>query len=168
MDVKSFTEYLLQDNLICDQYRDRVSASHSKAELFEMLSDTNGCEFICSKISPEHPVDYEKVAKYFINHINGKRTITHRTPDGEYTSKIFCNHNGAIVGDTTLLALLGCNSRVEVKEGHILQIFCDCGTVCEIICPRGSRAVCAYWGEMPSVSGAGEVRFIKGARGSRV
>lgn len=165
MDVKAFIEYLLQSNLICDRYRSTVENTHSKAGLFEIFSDANGCEFICSKISPQRPVDYAAVEKYFSNHINGKRIVTHVTPDGKYTSKIFCNYNGAIVGDTTLLTLLGCNARIEVRENFIFQIYCDCGTVCEIVCPEGSRAVCVYWGEMPSVSGTGEVRFIKGERG---
>lgn len=164
MDVKSFIDYLLQEEKICSLYRDRVKNARSKAELYEIFSDANGGEFICSQIDPEHPVSYDEVERYFENHINGKHVVTHISDDGEasYTSKIFCNYNGTIAGDTTLLTLLGCKARVEVIENYILQIYCDRETVCEIFCPEGSRAVCAYWGEKPSVSGTGEVRFVKG------
>ena len=163
MKTREFIQHLLDADLICSLYKDRVAEAHSKSAIAEMVADANGGEFVCSMIAHGNELDYEDAEEYFKHHFNDRRIFEYA--EG-YTSQVYCNWSeDRILVKTAQVTLLGCTDvDVFVPSHSCAVINIDPNTTARISAAGGSRVACVYWGEPPVVEGAGarHVKLIKG------
>lgn len=107
---------------ICDEYRDRVVNCGSKKQLMDIALSAKGADYLCDAIAKDWGVSPSEISKRFAPYINGRYTLD----NGDYESAMYCQYNGSIVCETTLLTLVECNIEVEVPKYHICEIFA-CG-----------------------------------------
>lgn len=161
--IKTFEEWIdkvvLADEL-CAKYYDKVQKSVSNKQLVDLATDSNGISYLCETSAKGLPLPYEVITSRFGSFINGRYVAQHEsTKDGSYDSKIYCCYQGDIEGNTTLLAVLGCNGTVLVEENHIMQIYVDKNSTMKVVCPLSSKAIVHYWGKKPICSG--NIELIK-------
>lgn len=151
----------MSGNGVCRKYRGLLSSASSKSAIAEIISDSNGVEFLTQRISTDISMDYAEVASTLKAHTNGRRVFEH---DG-YTSEIYCGYKGNVEARSTLLAVWGSRLDIHVPAHHMVEIDCDSHSSCTITADEGARVVCVYWGEKPVVTAesTGSVKFINKA-----
>lgn len=146
---------IVSSHKLCDEYLAKVDKSMSNKQLMDIVTDANGMSYLCEMRHEKHPLPYSVITSRFKPFINGHYVARHTEPQsgGEYDSKLYCQYTDDIVGDTTLLTLLGCKCNVLVDENHIIQIYLDECTSANISCPLNSKAIVHYWGKKPKYTG---------------
>lgn len=123
---------------ICDEYRDDVVNCGSKKQLMDMALSVKGADYLCDAIAKGWGVSPQEISKRFAPYINGKYTL-----DKGYTSTMYCQYNGSIVCETTLLTLIECNIEVEIPEYHTCEIYA-CGKCNIRVKGKGQVLVVTY------------------------
>jgi len=106
---------------ICDEYRDRVVNCGSKKQLMDMALSAKGSDYLCDAIAKGWGISPKEISRRFAPYINGKYTL-----DKGYTSTMYCQYNGSIVCEPTLLILIECDVDVEIPKHHVCYIYA-CG-----------------------------------------
>ena len=158
MTFSEIKQHLLSGDSVCQRYRGLAASASSKSALAEIISDSNGVEFLTQRISTDVEMDYADVARVLGSHVNGKRVFQH---DG-YTSEIYCGYSGEIEARSTLLAVWGSDVDIYVPAGTMLEIDCDSRSSCTIFLEEGAFASCVHWGAKPAVKegSLGMIKFV--------
>ena len=140
---------IMANDLLCEEYTERVREAKSKKRLFEICADSNGVSFVPQMRAKGHPLEYDIVWEDFERYINGKYKPEFTSPitGGTYTSAIYCQYNNEkdIVIDTTVASILGCDNEVWVSPLHLAKICVDQNCHLKIHCPQNSSLVVYYW-----------------------
>lgn len=123
---------------ICDEYRDDVANCGSKKQLMDMALSAKGSDYLCDAIAKGWGISPKEISRRFAPYINGKYTL-----DKGYTSTMYCQYNGSIVCETTLLTLIECNIEVEIPEYHTCEIYA-CGKCNISVKGKGQVLVVTY------------------------
>lgn len=123
---------------ICDEYRDDVVNCGSKKQLMDIALSAKGSDYLCDAIAKGWGASPQEISKRFAPYINGKYTL-----DKGYTSTMYCQYNGSIVCETTLLTLIECNIEVEIPEYHVCEIYA-CGKCNISVTGKGQVLVVTY------------------------
>lgn len=147
---------IIANGLLCEEYVERVRKAKSKKQLFEIVCDANGVNFIPEMRSRGARLSYEDMENEFGRYLNGKYKPhfegTNPTSDG-YTSAIYVGlsreKGESIVIDTTLACIMGCCCDVYIPPMKISRIVLDEGCKVRIHCPKSSKIVVEhYWSDL--------------------
>lgn len=147
MTFREILQHISSDESVCQKYRGRILSASSKVALAEILSDSNGVEFMTSRISTDISMNYTEVASTLRAHVNGRRVFEH---DG-YTSEIYCGYKGKATARSTIMAVWGSDITIRVPALKRIEIHCDSHSTCRIFLEKGASAACVYWGKKPEV-----------------
>lgn len=123
---------------ICDEYRDSVVGCGSKKQLMDMALSAKGCDYLCDAIAKGWGASPQEISNRFSRYINGAYVL-----DKGYTSTMYCQYDGSIVCETTLLVVIECNIEVEVPQYHICEIYA-CGKCNIKVKGQGQALVITY------------------------
>lgn len=123
---------------ICDEYRDSVVSCVSKKQLMDMALSVKGADYLCDAIAKGWGVSPKEISNRFSRYINGAYVL-----DNNYTSTMYCQYEGSIVCETTLLVVIECNIEVEVPQYHICEIYA-CGKCNIKVKGKGQVLVVTY------------------------
>lgn len=103
----------MRNGAVCNDYMRKWEAAKTKAEMFRVICDVNGGEWLFGLDNKGIQLPIESFIEEFHNFINGKQYVEY--PNG-YTSKFYCRYVGIkdIVADTTLVYLLECQD-IDVR-----------------------------------------------------
>lgn len=154
---------LMEEGLVCERYKSKVSGALSKKQLMDTFLDANGIPFLCEMDNSGHPLPYEVILSEFKSYVNGRYVSSHGESGKEYTSSFYCCYSeGTSVEITTTQTLfLGCSLDVYIRENDYVRIYLDKGSDVRIHCPNSARCIVERWGNAKvSVYGAvGNVRI---------
>lgn len=130
MDYKEYINLIISNGLLCEEYQKKLSASHSKKKIFELISDSNGVSYFQELGAKGYDVPYELIVEFFKSYINGRYkpafySETEEGYSGEYTSAVYCGYDGEILTDTTQLSILNCHCKITVPEGQYASVYID-------------------------------------------
>lgn len=143
---------------VCSDYMRKLSVCERKEDLYRVLCDVNGGEWLFEKHAKNVSLPLDDFCKEYHNFLDGKRTMEY--PDG-YTSKMYCRHDGVeIVADTTLLWLLECRDvTVMVPKNAFPTIVLSRGSSATVDMTEGFKANVERYGDSKfnTVGGADKV-----------
>lgn len=111
MQIKDWIEQLSRSGMVCPDYMRKLSAVDTKEDMFRVLCDANGGQWLFDIHAKGVPLPVDNFCKEFANYLNGEREM--RYSQG-YSSMFFCRYNGELVAGTTLVYLLECDVNVTV------------------------------------------------------
>lgn len=142
---------IIESGLLCEEYTNKANKVKGKKALFDLVCDSNGVSFLCEMRAKGFPLDYDVIKEEFGRYINGKCKPSFETPTmtSTYTSSLYCNLGGeeAIVVDTTLACLLGCECEVRIAPFNFSRICLDQNSKIKLFCPPTSKVIIETWGE---------------------
>lgn len=146
MTVNEWVELIQRQGGVCTDYMRKLKAVTNKTEMFRVLCDVNGGEWLFDLHAKGVKIPIDSFLKEFTNYVNGKKVVDY--PSG-YTSKFYCRPDETeIVADTTLVYLLECKGvRVIVPMNHYPTIILSNDTVAEILMNNGSRINIEAYGD---------------------
>ena len=106
MQIKDWIENMSRSGLVCPDYMRKISAADSREDIFRVLCDANGGNWLFEQHAKGLPLPIDEFCKEFANYLNGKLEM--RYSQG-YSSMFFCRYNGELVAGTTLVYLLECS-----------------------------------------------------------
>lgn len=121
--VQQWIDNAMRSGAVCNDYMRKWEAAKTKAEMFRVICDVNGGEWLFDIDNKGVQLPIESFIEEFYNFINGKQYVEY--PKG-YTSKFYCRYVGVkdIVADTTLVYLLDCRDVcVRVPSYSFPKIF---------------------------------------------
>lgn len=123
---------------VCSDYMRKLSVCERKEDLFRVICDTNGGDWLFELHAKGLPLPMDDFIKEYGNFLNGKKKENY--PTG-YSSQMHCRQDGVeIVADTTLLWLLECKDvKVVVPDNSYPTVTLSDGSSAEITLGRGSR-----------------------------
>lgn len=154
---------LLEENLICENYKDEVSDAKSKKDLFDIACCVDGALFLAEKENNGEGLPLEVMEREFKNFINGRYKAVYKDENGKqlYTSCMYIGVDTSIVVDTTVTVLFGCKGVVEVPaDKHAILVL---GYGSDISINNNAENRLVSWGK---VLGRGDYKykFIKDGR----
>lgn len=143
-EIKKYAKMLVEKDLLCGEYANKVLSSLGKYTVYSLLCDANGSHFFLLLDSKGIDTPYDTLLSVFGKYINGQCKVAYKD-DAEggrikYTSTMYVAFGGNIVCDTTILTLLGCTSVVEVEKNRFSRIYVDANSKCEIVLSEGAMA----------------------------
>ena len=147
---------LLEENLICENYKDSVSDAKSKKDLFDIACCIDGALFLAEKGNNREGLPLEVMEREFKNFINGKYKAVYENEDGKllYTSCMYIGYENPIVVNTTVTVLFGCKCIVEVPADKHAILVLGYGSDISINNNANNRFV--SWGK---VLGRGDYKY---------
>lgn len=106
MKIKEWIESVSRSGMVCTDYMRKLSAVETKEDMFRVLCDANGGQWLFDIHAKGAPLPVEGFCNEFANYLNGNREM--RYSQG-YSSMFFCRYNGELVAGTTLVYLLECS-----------------------------------------------------------
>lgn len=163
METLDWIHNLLEENLICENYKDEVSNAKSKKDLFDIACCVDGALFLAEKENNGEGLPLEVMEREFKNFINGRYKAVYRDENGKqlYTSCMYIGVDTSIVVDTTVTVLFGCKGVVEVPaDKHAILVL---GYGSDISINNNAESRLVSWGK---VLGRGDYKykFIKDGR----
>lgn len=134
--TKRWLQLLIENNIICSKYRSRVENAETKEDIFRIVCDPNGVSFFAELLDKEIAVPFEVFKKEFANFINGKKVM--RYPQG-FTSKMYLSTKKTIIADTTLVAVYGCETDIEIPVNKYPKIILGNKSNVNITVGQGAR-----------------------------
>lgn len=130
MDYKEYISLIISDGLLCEEYQKKLSASHSKKKIFELISDSNGISYFQELGAKGKDIPYELIQDFFKPYINGLyKPVFHVELNdgysGYYTSAVYCGYDGNILVDTTQISILNCHCKIIVPKGKYVSVYID-------------------------------------------
>lgn len=121
MKTLDWIQNMLEENLICEKYKDSVCDAKSKKELFDIACCIDGAEFLAEKAQKGNGLPVETMEAEFKNFINGRYKAVYKDEDGKqlYTSCMYIGIDNSIVVDTTVTVLFGCKCTVEIPYNKV-------------------------------------------------
>jgi len=136
--VGRFVEDTERSGGVCSRYMRRLAACERREDLFRVLCDVNGGEWLFGEHEKGSALPVDDFVREYANFLDGKGVMSY--PEG-YTSKMHCRQEGGeIVADTTLLWLLECKDvKVVVPDNAYPTVSLSDGSSAEIVLGKGSR-----------------------------
>lgn len=130
METINWINRLIEEGSVCKEYADRIRDAKSKKDFFYFACEVEGAKFLTKQLWLRKDLSLETIAKEFKNFINGKckPVLKSRSSDDTYTSSFYCDYDEDIEVDTTVTVLLGCCSKIKVKDGNVAIIIADNST----------------------------------------
>lgn len=125
---------------LCSEYVNIWDSCKSKKEVVDMGLGAKGIDYLCDTIAKGWGISSDVISERFKSFINGKYVSQQ---DG-YTSKLYCNYNGNIFADTTIVGVIDSDVEIEVKDFNICEIYVT--GKCHIIAKGNGRAVFICYG----------------------
>lgn len=147
---------------LCDWGREQALSAKSRKALADMALHAKAAGYLCRMERLGHKLPYDTILRDIPAFINGRYTATFATSNGaEYTSEMYCNFEGEIRTDATLLTLLGFKGVVYIEENSVVTIYSDAGCDFKVIAPDSSMVACEYWGKKPRAEEDSGIVFVK-------
>ena len=136
--VGRFVEAAERSGGVCSKYMRRLAAVERKEDLFRVLCDVYGGDWLFETHARGEAVPLDDFVKEYAQFLDGSRVMEY--PEG-YTAKMYCRQDGAeIVADTTLVWLLECKGvRVVVPDNAYPTVSLSDGSSAEITLGNGAR-----------------------------
>jgi hypothetical protein len=146
MTIKDWIETMSRSGLVCSDYMRKISAADSREDIFRVLCDANGGNWLFEQHAKDLPLPIDEFCKEFSNYLNGKRVMEY--PQG-YTSKFYCRPTDVdIDADTTLVYLLECmDMEVYVPKNKYPSVILSDGSQCDLVIGEGARANVELYGD---------------------
>lgn len=146
MTIKNWIEQLSRSGMVCPDYMRKLSAVETKEDMFRVLCDANGGQWIFDIHSKGIPLPVDNFCKEFANYLNGTRIVEY--PQG-YTSKFYCRSTEPdIDADTTLVYLLECmDMEVYVPKNKYPSVILSDGSQADVVLGEGARANIELYGD---------------------
>lgn len=154
MQIKDWIEQLSRSGMVCPDYMRKLSAVETKEDMFRVLCDANGGQWLFDIHSKGVPLPVDDFCKEFANYLDGKRVMEY--PQG-YTSSFYCRSFGVfseeygemmpIIADTTLLYLLECKISVSVPKNKYPSIILSNGSNADVVLGDGAKANIELYGD---------------------
>lgn len=167
MTIKDWIENMSRSGLVCSDYMRKISAADNREDIFRVLCDANGGNWLFEQHAKNVPLPIDEFCKEFSNYLNGKRVMEY--PQG-YTSKFYCRSFGVfseeygemmpIIADTTLLYLLECKISVSVPKNKYPSVILSDGSQCDLVIGEGARANVELYGDA-SVNIIGDMSRVR-------
>ena len=119
MKTQEYIYNLINHRLICNDYVRKLDCASTKQDIFRVLCDINGIEFMMEMMSKNHILPWEDFKKDFANYINGKNVVKY--PQG-YTSCIYVNWNDIITAETTVIGVFISNCDIVIPKNTYPRI----------------------------------------------
>ena len=91
MQIRDWIEQLSRSGMVCSDYMRKLSAVETKEDMFRVLCDANGGQWLFDIHAKGVPLPIGEFCKEFANYLNGTRIVEY--PQG-YTSKFYCRSFG--------------------------------------------------------------------------
>lgn len=146
MTIKDWIEGVSRSGMVCTDYMRKISAVETREDMFRVLCDANGGQWLFDIHAKGVPLPIDDFCKEFVNYLNGKRVMEY--PQG-YTSKFYCRPTEVdIDADTTLLYLLECNDMaVYVPKNKYPSIILSDGSRADVVLGEGARVNIELYGD---------------------
>lgn len=162
MTIKDWIESVSRSGMVCQDYMRKLSAVETKGDMFRVLCDANGGQWLFEMHAQGVPMPIEDFTKEFSNYLNGKRVMEY--PQG-YTSKFYCRSTEPdIDANTTLVYLLECmDMEVYVPKNKYPSIILSSGSTADVVLGDGARVNIELYGDarVNLVGDQSRVRIIK-------
>lgn len=119
IDINKFRENALSENL-CSEYTGKWNKSLSRKALVDLALEVKGADYLCDSIAKGWGVSPEYISDKFDMFINGKYIAKFQG----YDSKMYCNYDGQVESNTTILILINSNVKLNIPEHTISEIYC--------------------------------------------
>ena len=145
MQIKDWIETMSRSGLVCSDYMRKISAADSREDIFRVLCDANGGNWLFEQHAKGLPLPIDEFCKEFSNYLNGKRVMEY--PQG-YTSKFYCRPTDVdIDADTTLVYLLECmDMGVYVPKNKYPSVILSDGSQCDLVLCENARTNVELYG----------------------
>lgn len=144
MNIKDWIENMSRSGLVCSDYMRKISAADSREDIFRVLCDANGGNWLFEQHAKNVPLPIYDFCNEFANYLNGKRVMEY--PQG-YTSKFYCRSFDDIDADTTLVYILECmDAEVYVPKNRYPSIILSDGSKADVVLCDGARANVELYG----------------------
>ena len=159
MQIKDWIEQVSRSGMVCPGYMRKLSAVETKEDMFRVLCDANGGQWLFGMHAKGVPLPVDDFCKEFANYLNGTRVVVY--PQG-YTSMFYCRSTEPdIDADTTLVYLLECkNMEVYVPKNKYPSIILSNGSSADVVLGEGARANIDLYGDA-RVNPIGDITRIK-------
>lgn len=146
MQIMEWIEQVSRSGMVCTDYMRKISAVETKEDMFRVLCDANGGQWLFDIHAKGAPLPVEDFCNEFANYLNGKRVVEY--PQG-YTSKFCCRSKESdIDADTTLVYLLECkNMEVYVPKNKYPSIILSKGSNADVVLGEGAKANIELYGD---------------------
>ena len=145
MTIKDWIETMSRSGLVCSDYMRKISAADSREDIFRVLCDANGGNWLFEQHAKNVPLPIDEFCNEFSNYLNGKRVMEY--PQG-YTSSFYCRHEDKIWADTTIVYLLDCkDANVWIPMNKYPTIVLSKGSSAKIVMCAYSRLNIEIYGD---------------------
>lgn len=146
MEIKNWIEGVSRSGMVCTDYMRKISAVETREDMFRVLCDANGGQWLFEMHSKGVPMPVDDFCKEFANYLNGKRVMEY--PQG-YTSKFYCRPTElGIDADTTLVYLLECmDMEVYVPKNKYPSIILSAKSTADVVLGDGARVNIELYGD---------------------
>lgn len=146
MTVEEWVKSVSRKGGVCQPYMRKIAAASNKTEVFRVLCDVNGGDWLFDLHAQGVPLPIEQFLKEYAAYVNGGKTVEY--PSG-YTSSFYCRHNERlVVADTTIVYLLECReAKVNVPMNKYPTVVLSHGSSAEIAMGAGSRLNIELYGD---------------------
>lgn len=145
MTVKEWVELISRQGGVCNSYMRKLTAVTNKSEMFRVLCDVNGGEWLFDLHAKGVQLPVESFLSEFKNYVNGNKVVDYQ--EG-YTSKFYCRHIGEIVADTTLVYLLECmDADVFIPKNSYPTLILSNGSQAEVTLDENARLNVELYGD---------------------
>ena len=159
MNIKDWIENMSRSGLVCSDYMRKISAADSREDIFRVLCDANGGNWLFEQHAKGLPLPIDDFCKEFANYLNGKRVMEYTQG---YTSKFYCRPTDIdIDADTTLVYLLECmDMEVYVPKNKYPSVILSDGSQCDLVLGENARANVDLYGDA-SVNVVGDMSRVR-------
>lgn len=146
MTVEEWVKSVSRNGGVCQPYMRKIAAASNKTEMFRVICDVNGGDWLFDLHANGAKLPIEQFLKEYAAYVNGGKTVEY--PSG-YTSSFYCRYNDRlIVADTTIVHLLECKgAKVNVPMNKYPTLALSHGTTAEITIGAGSRLNIELYGD---------------------
>lgn len=145
MSIKEWIDVMSRRGSVCGDYMRKITAASSNEDIFRVLCDANGGQWLFEQHAKGVPLPIKEFMKEFKAFTNGGWVMEY--PSG-YTSKFYCRHTDDILADTTLVYLLECKSmEVYVPKNKYPSIILSAKSSADVVLGEGARVNIELYGD---------------------
>lgn len=153
IDLKQYRENASKNDL-CSEYSTIWDRCASNKQIMDMALGVKGADYICDTIAKGWGISPSAISDRFVHFINGKYTY-----DNKYTSKMYCQFNGEIVADTTILQIIECKCGLVIPDNGICEVYVTGNS--NISVSGNGRCVFVCYGNLEDITITGECGNMK-------
>lgn len=159
MNIKDWIEGVSRSGMVCTDYMRKITAASSNEDIFRVLCDANGGQWLFEQHAKGVPLPIKEFLKEFKAFTNGGWVMEY--PSG-YTSKFYCRHEGDIVADTTLVYVLDCpDAKITVPKNKYPSVILSTHSHATIAMEPGARLNIETYGDASVKSIAGDMSRVR-------